>query len=122
MKAAIKASMWLSHAMRSALACVAAFLWAPSHGRGSEGAEKGPPPIGEARSPQRLGMSQWEKNNKAPEGALTLEACDPLRYIFSGALTPRRLSARASTMRLASASARRASRSCDSSPMMWQLV
>ena len=36
-KAAINASTWLSHAMRSALACVAAFLWAASSGRGSEG-------------------------------------------------------------------------------------
>ena len=43
MKAAINATTWLSHAMRSALACVAAFLQAASSGRGSEGLGGGVP-------------------------------------------------------------------------------
>lgn len=42
-----------------------------------------------------------------------------MHYIFSGALTPRRLSVRASTMREASQSAKRARRVASSSASTW---
>ena len=73
-----------------------------------------------------LGSAHMKKappaHQRGPPAGQPFECAGSRVYIFAGAVTPKRSRVVASTMRVASTSARRASRSAASSPMTWQFV